>query len=322
MRRCCWCGANWNRSRATDFTYPRTPFFTDVPATLAQFRYVQKMYELGLTTGCSPTSSVRTRCYPAGDRSISDAGIFELGKAVRNHRWPRCGAGTSVPPSTSSSIAGPMWRGHSRVCRVETHLDAFCPTDAPSFLPPETFPRGIVLRSCRRMSTLPDRCTSAFRGHPPGRAVRRNPDSAPRLRPCRFTPRSSREREQCLPRRRTSTFATYADPRETVALSVPHQLSNMLQRSVGDVVLQARSRSRNSSSTISPSYVRGEITTNSMPQTQATSPYDIPPRLLRHPGTVGRSGSGAPTFCRFPPDAATGIPSWTCVIVSAGLPHP
>jgi hypothetical protein len=38
-----------------NFTYPATPFFTDVPATLPQFPYIQKMYELGLTTGCSPT---------------------------------------------------------------------------------------------------------------------------------------------------------------------------------------------------------------------------------------------------------------------------
>jgi hypothetical protein len=37
------------------FTYPTTPFFTDVPASLPQFPYVQKMYELGLTAGCSTT---------------------------------------------------------------------------------------------------------------------------------------------------------------------------------------------------------------------------------------------------------------------------
>jgi hypothetical protein len=37
------------------FTYPTTPFFTDVPATLPQFPYIQKMFELGITTGCSAT---------------------------------------------------------------------------------------------------------------------------------------------------------------------------------------------------------------------------------------------------------------------------
>jgi len=38
-----------------NFTYPAAPFFTDVPASLPQFRYIQKMYELGMTTGCSAT---------------------------------------------------------------------------------------------------------------------------------------------------------------------------------------------------------------------------------------------------------------------------
>jgi hypothetical protein len=38
-----------------NFTYPTTPFFTDVPATLPQFRYIQKMYDLGITAGCTIT---------------------------------------------------------------------------------------------------------------------------------------------------------------------------------------------------------------------------------------------------------------------------
>jgi hypothetical protein len=37
------------------FTYPTAPFFTDVPPTLPQFPYIQKMYELGLTSGCTAT---------------------------------------------------------------------------------------------------------------------------------------------------------------------------------------------------------------------------------------------------------------------------
>jgi hypothetical protein len=39
-----------------NFTYPTTPFFTDVPSNLPQFPYIQKMYELGLTTGCTATT--------------------------------------------------------------------------------------------------------------------------------------------------------------------------------------------------------------------------------------------------------------------------
>lgn len=39
-----------------DFTFPASPFFTDVSAANSQFRFVQKMRELGITTGCSATS--------------------------------------------------------------------------------------------------------------------------------------------------------------------------------------------------------------------------------------------------------------------------
>jgi hypothetical protein len=38
------------------FTFPATPFFTDVPATHPYFNYVQKMRDLGITTGCTATT--------------------------------------------------------------------------------------------------------------------------------------------------------------------------------------------------------------------------------------------------------------------------
>jgi hypothetical protein len=37
-----------------DFTYPQTPYFTDVPATHPFFKYVQKLRELSITVGCRP----------------------------------------------------------------------------------------------------------------------------------------------------------------------------------------------------------------------------------------------------------------------------
>jgi probable HAF family extracellular repeat protein len=44
------------RAKFTDtFDSPSNPFFTDVPATHPFFRYVQKMREQGITSGCSPT---------------------------------------------------------------------------------------------------------------------------------------------------------------------------------------------------------------------------------------------------------------------------
>ncbi len=39
----------------TSFTYNPTPYFTDVPATYEFFSYIQKLYELGITNGCSST---------------------------------------------------------------------------------------------------------------------------------------------------------------------------------------------------------------------------------------------------------------------------
>ncbi len=38
--------------RTTTFLYPTTPVFTDVPATHPRFQWIQKLYELGITTGC------------------------------------------------------------------------------------------------------------------------------------------------------------------------------------------------------------------------------------------------------------------------------
>src|SRR5262249_34198126 len=39
-----------------NFTFSSTPSFTDVPATHALFKYIQKMKELGITTGCTTTN--------------------------------------------------------------------------------------------------------------------------------------------------------------------------------------------------------------------------------------------------------------------------
>lgn len=38
------------------FTYPSTPYFTDVPADHEQFKYIQKMKELGITSGYTATT--------------------------------------------------------------------------------------------------------------------------------------------------------------------------------------------------------------------------------------------------------------------------
>jgi hypothetical protein len=47
-----WMQAN----NLTTFTFPQTPYFTDVPATDEYFSYIQKMAQLGFWTGCTATT--------------------------------------------------------------------------------------------------------------------------------------------------------------------------------------------------------------------------------------------------------------------------
>ena len=39
-----------------NFTYPSTPSFADVAPTSPVYPYIQKLYELGITSGCTPTT--------------------------------------------------------------------------------------------------------------------------------------------------------------------------------------------------------------------------------------------------------------------------
>jgi hypothetical protein len=39
-----------------DFTFSNTPSFNDVPASHPFFKYIQKLKELGITTGCTTTT--------------------------------------------------------------------------------------------------------------------------------------------------------------------------------------------------------------------------------------------------------------------------
>jgi hypothetical protein len=45
-----------NAPCASGFTYTSTPYFTDVPASDSSFPYVQKLRDLGITSGCTVTT--------------------------------------------------------------------------------------------------------------------------------------------------------------------------------------------------------------------------------------------------------------------------
>ncbi len=42
--------------RGNSFSYSTTPYFTDVPPSSAYFKFIQKLRDLGITNGCSPTT--------------------------------------------------------------------------------------------------------------------------------------------------------------------------------------------------------------------------------------------------------------------------
>ena len=52
------------------FTFPSTPYFTDVPATDIWFPYIQKLRELGITAGCTATQFCRDRVLTRGEMSV------------------------------------------------------------------------------------------------------------------------------------------------------------------------------------------------------------------------------------------------------------
>jgi hypothetical protein len=52
------------------FTFPATAYFTDVPTTDSWFSYVQKLRELGITSGCSATEFCRDRTLTRGEMSV------------------------------------------------------------------------------------------------------------------------------------------------------------------------------------------------------------------------------------------------------------
>jgi hypothetical protein len=70
------------RSKAGDtFTYSKTPYFTDVPANDPSFPYVQKMRDLGVTSGCSATQYCSTASNTRGQMAVFLVRTFLSGTA-------------------------------------------------------------------------------------------------------------------------------------------------------------------------------------------------------------------------------------------------
>lgn len=52
------------------FPFPSTPYFTDVPSAHPYFKYIQKMRQLGITAGCSPTQYCPDNVVTRGQMSV------------------------------------------------------------------------------------------------------------------------------------------------------------------------------------------------------------------------------------------------------------
>ena len=63
-----------------NFTYPNSPYFTDIPATFGSFKYIQKFRELGLTSGCGDG----TKFCPTDPTTRQMAATFLVRAKMRN----------------------------------------------------------------------------------------------------------------------------------------------------------------------------------------------------------------------------------------------
>jgi hypothetical protein len=85
------------------FTYTNSPYFTDVPSTSTSFPYIQKMKDLGITLGCSPT----IYC-PATAATREMAAVFIIRAKMKNlfpsdnFPYPSTAYFTDVPSTNSN----------------------------------------------------------------------------------------------------------------------------------------------------------------------------------------------------------------------------
>lgn len=65
-----------------NFTYTTAPYFTDVPSTHGQFKYIQKLKDLGITSGCTATTFCPDRAVSFGELT----GVYRTRKTAENER--------------------------------------------------------------------------------------------------------------------------------------------------------------------------------------------------------------------------------------------
>jgi hypothetical protein len=113
----------------SNFTYSPTPYFSDVPPTYLFFSYIQKLYELGITDGCTTSPSLMFCPNDGVTRDETAAFIIRARFASIPFYYPTTPYFTDVPPSDPffSYVQEMYYLGISNGCSATPLM--YCPAE-------------------------------------------------------------------------------------------------------------------------------------------------------------------------------------------------
>jgi hypothetical protein len=101
------------RYETTPYTYPATPYFTDVPASYPFFPFIQKMAQTGITAGCAPNLYCPDATLTRGQMAVF------IVTGLLNQLLP---AGTAYIASVAPDSAAPTQAVTVTLTGVNTHF--------------------------------------------------------------------------------------------------------------------------------------------------------------------------------------------------------
>jgi hypothetical protein len=83
---------------SNNFSYTATPYFTDVPASDPFFKFIQKLRDLGITSGCSPTTFCPSDPITRGQMAVF---VIKARYGTINFTYPTTPYFTDVPTTNA-----------------------------------------------------------------------------------------------------------------------------------------------------------------------------------------------------------------------------